>query len=89
MTVRSPTKVRRENDYMKPLLHPCSTDWSLVLKLLGFPSDSAAKNLPVMQEMQETWVQSLGWDDPLVEEMATHSSMVPLRIPWTKESEGL
>ena len=74
---------------MKPLLHPCSTDWSLVLKLLGFPSDSAAKNLPVMQEMQETWVQSLGWDDPLVEEMATHSSMVPLRIPWTKESEGL
>ena len=34
------------------------------------------KNLPAMQEMQETWVQSLGWEDPLEEEMATHSSIL-------------
>ena len=33
------------------------------------------KNLPAMQEIQETWVQSLGWKDLLEEEMATHSSI--------------
>ena len=40
------------------------------------------KNLPVMQE---TWVQSLGWEDPLEKEMATHSSILAWRIPWTEE----
>jgi len=37
----------------------------------GFPSDTEVKNLPTMQE---TWVPSLGWEDPLEKEMATHSS---------------
>ena len=41
------------------------------------------KNPPAMWE---TWVQSLGWEDPLEEDMATHSSILALRIPWTKES---
>ena len=40
------------------------------------------KNLPTMQE---TWVQSLGWEDPLEEKMATHSSILAWRIPWTEE----
>ena len=40
------------------------------------------KNLPAMQETQ---VQSLGWEDPLVKGMATHSSILAWRIPWTKE----
>ena len=40
------------------------------------------KNLPAMQE---TWVQSLGWEDPLGEEMATHSSILAWRIPWAEE----
>ena len=40
------------------------------------------KNLPAVQE---TWVQSLGWEDPLVKGMATHSSILALRIPWTEE----
>ena len=40
------------------------------------------KNLPAMQE---TWVQSLGWEDPLEEEMATHFSILAWKIPWTKE----
>ena len=44
------------------------------------------KNLPVMQEMQ---VQSLGWGDPLEKEMATHSSILAWRIPWTEEPDGL
>ena len=40
------------------------------------------KNLPAMWE---TLVQSLGWEDPLEEEMATHSSILAWRIPWTEE----
>ena len=35
--------------------------------------------------MQETWVQSLGWEDPLEKEMATHSSTLTWKIPWTEE----
>ena len=35
--------------------------------------------------MQETWVQSLGWEDPLEKGMATHSSVPAWRIPWTEE----
>ena len=41
------------------------------------------------QEMQETWVQSLGWEDPLEEEMATHSSILAWRTPWAEEPGGL
>ena len=39
--------------------------------------------------MWETWVQSLGWEDPLEEGMATHSSILAWRIPWTEEPGGL
>ena len=39
--------------------------------------------------MQETQIQSLGWEDSLKEEMATHSSILAWRIPWTEESGGL
>ena len=53
--------------------------------LCSFPGDSDGKNLPVMQEMQKTWVQSLGWEDPLEEEIATHSSTLAWKIPWTEE----
>ena len=41
------------------------------------------KNLPAMQD---TWVQSLGWQDPLEEEVATYFSILARRIPWTEES---
>ena len=44
------------------------------------------KNLP---EMQETWVRSLGWEDLLEKEMATHSSKRAWEIPWTEEPSGL
>ena len=43
------------------------------------------KNLPAMQ----TWVQSLGWEDPLEEGLATHSSILPGESPWTEETGGL
>ena len=39
--------------------------------------------------MQETWVWSLGWEDPLEEDMATHSSIPVWRIPWAEEPGGL
>ena len=39
--------------------------------------------------MQETWVRSLGWEDPLEKDMATRSSIVTWRIPWTEEPGGL
>ena len=44
------------------------------------------KNLPAMQE---TWVQSLGQEDPLEKGMASHSSILACRIPWTEEPVGL
>ena len=47
------------------------------------------KNLPAMQESQELWVQSLGLEDPLEKEMATHSSILAWRIPCTEEPVGL
>ena len=43
------------------------------------------KNQPAMQETQETWVQSLGWEDPLEKELATHSSNLAWKIPRTEE----
>ena len=39
--------------------------------------------------MLKTWVQSLGWEDPLEKGMATHSSILVWRIPWTEEPGGL
>ena len=42
-----------------------------------------------MQEMEETLVQSLGWEDPLEKEMATYSSILAGKIPWTEEPGGL
>ena len=44
------------------------------------------KNPPAMWE---TWLQSLGWEDPLEEGMATHSSVLAWRIPWTEEPDRL
>ena len=44
------------------------------------------KNLPTMQE---TWVRSLGREDPLEKEMAIHSSTIAWKIPWTEELGGL
>ena len=45
-----------------------------------------AKNTPAMWE---TWVRSLGWEDPLEKGMATHSSILAWRIPWTEDPGGL
>ena len=52
----------------------------------GFAGGSAVKNPPARQE---TWTWSLGWEDPLEKEMATHSSILAWRIPWTEETDEL
>ena len=54
----------------------------LEASLVTSPVAQMVKNLPAMQE---TWVQSLGQDDPLEKKMATHSSILAGRIPWTEE----
>ena len=53
---------------------------------MDFPGGSVGKESPAMQE---TWVQTLGQEDPLEEGMATHSSILAWRIPWTEEPGGL
>ena len=58
--------------------HPAPTKASLVAQMV--------KNLPAMQQ---TWVQSLGWEDPLKKGMATHSGILAWRIPWMEEPGGL
>ena len=62
-----------EDSLEKGIGYPFQYSWtSLVAQLV--------KNLPAVQE---TWVQSLGWEDPLEEGKATHSSILAWRIPWT------
>ena len=48
-----------------------------------------AQTLKRLPAMRETQVQSLGWEDPLEKEMATHSSILAWGIPWTEEAGGL
>ena len=55
---------------------------------LGTPGGSVLKNTPV-QESQQMQVRSLGQENPLEEEMATHSSILAWKIPWTEETGGL
>ena len=47
------------------------------------------ENPPAMQETQEMKIRPLGWEDPLKEGMATHSSILAWRIPWTEEPDRL
>ena len=48
-----------------------------------------AQTVKHLSAMLDTQVQSLGWEDPLEKEMATHSSILAWRMPWTKEPGGL
>ena len=55
----------------------------------GFPNGSVVKNPPAMQETQEMRVRSLVWEDFQEHEMATHSSILMGKIPWTEKPGGL
>ena len=58
--------------------------------LLGFPGGSVSKESPCsIWDIQETWVPSLGWEDPLEWEMASHSGILAWKIPWTEEAGRL
>ena len=78
-----------------------TTDWIVVIELSQISlirvhkvnyretGGSVVKKLPADVGVQEKQVWSLGWEDPLEEEMATHSSILAWRIPWTEEPGGL
>ena len=71
------------------MLVPCP-DLKGLVGWLGEPQASlVAQMINNLFAMQETWVQSLGWKDPLEKGMATHSTILAWRIPWTEESGGL
>ena len=63
----------------------CAYNWVLYLIYVD-ASLVAQMKLPAMQE---TWIWSLGWEDPLEEEMDTHFSILAWRISWTEELGGL
>ena len=59
------------------------------LSSLGFPGSIVVKKKKIHLPMPEKSVQSLGQEDPLEEEMATHSNILSWRIPWTEEPGGV
>ena len=61
----------------------------IVLDLKLMRASLVAQRLKRLPAMRETWVRSLGQEDPLEKEMATHSSILAWRIPWTEEPGGL
>ena len=58
-------------------------------KSYQFLASLVAKTVKHLPAVWETWVQSLGWEDPLEKEMATHSSTLAWKIPWTEEPGSL
>ena len=58
----------------------------MYMDFYGLPWLLSGKELSL--PMQEMWVQSLGWEDPVGKEMATYSSIFAQEIPWTVESDG-
>ena len=57
--------------------------------IVHFRASLVAQTVKCLPTMRETWVQSLGWEDPLENEMATHSSTLAWKIPWTEEPRRL
>ena len=72
-------------------MYPCQLPALDIILTVGYVIQASlvaqlVKSLPVMWE---TWGQSLGGEDPLEKEMATHSSILAWKIPWTEEPDGL
>ena len=81
------SSARSDRAVLEPL--PFSQTLDFVTRnvfIRGFPDGSEVKASACNSE---TWVRSLGWEDPLEKEMATHSSILAWRIPWTEEPGGL
>ena len=62
-----------------------STKINWVYRVTSQSTSLVAQMVKRLPAMRETWVQSLGWEDPLEKEMATHSSTLAWKIPWTEE----
>ena len=62
---------------------------ALEMTVLGTERGLVAQMVKSLPVMRETWVQSLGREDPLEKQIATHSSILAWRIPWTEEPGGL
>ena len=58
-------------------------------KVRYFGASCLAQSVRHLPATRETWVRSLGWEDPLEKEMATHSNILAWRMPWTEEPDGL
>ena len=56
-----------------------------LLYLMSPLTSLVAQTVKHLSAMQETWVRSLGWEDPLEKEMSIHSSTIAWKIPWTEE----
>ena len=64
-------------------------DWGFGVHHPSYGASLIAQSVKNLPAVQETWVRSLGWEDPLEKEMATHSSILAWKIPWTEEPGGL
>ena len=65
------------------------TNWSGLSKKKNTRANLVAQSVKTLPAVQETWVRSLAQEDPLEKEMATHSSILVWKIPWTEEPGGL
>ena len=86
LTQRSNPGLLHYRQTLYPLSHQGRSVVMHDIKENGFPGGTGVKSLPVMQE---TWVRSLGREDPLEKEMAAHAAILAWRIPWTEEPGGL
>ena len=86
----SQTRALRQRESKQPQNWRMAENSVLIHGNLGchwaLPATQLVKNLPAMRE---TWVRSLGWEDPLEKGKATHSSILPWRIPWTVMVHGV
>ena len=73
----------------KQLKCPTNVDWFKKMLCIYLWASLVAQRLKHLPGMQETQVRSLGWEDPLEKEMATHSSTLAWRIPWREEAGRL
>ena len=67
----------------------CSGGYMNLYLCWNFPGVAVVKNLPASEETQQNRIRSLGWEDLLEEEMATCSSILARKIPWTEKPDSL
>ena len=70
-------------------LRDCPSSWGNKIYVQLMWAFQVAQWCRILLPMQETWVPSLGWEDPLKKEMAILSSIIAWEIPWTEEPSGL